>query len=128
MFKQAYSKSILEIKAAESLNHLGVPANIKGHAYLLTAIVMVLSDHEYLSMITKRLYPTIAKEFNTTSYCVERNIRRCIEITWKRSSPYTISKYFGHHSMFKKPTNSEFIAGIANNIKLNLKIDMLKTV
>lgn len=100
------------------LHEIGVPAHVKGHNYLRDGILKVYYDKTYLGQMMRRLYPEIAKEFNTTTACVERGIRSTIEIAWTRSDAETIREIFGNTIDYKKskPTNSEFIAMIADII------------
>ena len=104
------------------IKEIGVPAHIKGYAYLREAIQMVYYDIELLSSVTKILYPEIAKKFNTTPSRVERAIRHAIEVAWNRGSYENISELFGYtvHHMKSKPTNSEFIAMIADKIRIEM--------
>ena len=104
------------------IKEIGVPAHIKGYAYLREAIQMVYFDIELLSSVTKILYPEIAKKFNTTASRVERAIRHAIEVAWNRGSYENISELFGYtvHHMKSKPTNSEFIAMIADKIRIEM--------
>ena len=104
------------------IKEIGVPAHIKGYAYLREAIQMVYHDIELLSSVTKILYPEIAKKFNTTASRVERAIRHAIEVAWNRGSYENISELFGYtvHHMKSKPTNSEFIAMIADKIRIEM--------
>ena len=96
-----------------------MPAHIKGYAFLREAIQMVYTDVELLGAVTKVLYPEIAKKYNTTSSRVERAIRHAIEVAWNRGNYDVISKMFGYtvHHLKSKPTNSEFIAMIADKIR-----------
>ena len=102
------------------IKEIGVPAHIKGYAYLREAIQMVYYDIELLGSVTKILYPEIAKKFNTTPSRVERAIRHAIEVAWNRGNYESISEMFGYtvHHMKSKPTNSEFIAMIADKIRI----------
>lgn len=102
---------------------IGVPAHIKGYMYLREAISMVYNDIELLGSITKVLYPDIAKKYNTTASRVERAIRHAIEVAWSRGNIDSISSLFGYTvSMSKaKPTNSEFIAMVADKLRLEHK-------
>ena len=104
------------------IKEIGVPAHIKGYSYLREAIQMVYHDIELLSSVTKILYPEIAKKFNTTASRVERAIRHAIEVAWNRGSYENISELFGYtvHHMKSKPTNSEFIAMIADKIRIEM--------
>ena len=102
------------------IKEIGVPAHIKGYAYLREAIQMVYYDIELLGSVTKILYPEIAKKFSTTPSRVERAIRHAIEVAWNRGNYESISEMFGYtvHHMKSKPTNSEFIAMIADKIRI----------
>lgn len=102
------------------IKEIGVPAHIKGYAYLREAIQMVYYDIELLGSVTKILYPEIAKKFGTTPSRVERAIRHAIEVAWNRGNYESISEMFGYtvHHMKSKPTNSEFIAMIADKIRI----------
>ncbi|MDP4085584.1 MAG: sporulation transcription factor Spo0A [Bacillota bacterium] len=105
------------------IHEIGVPAHIKGYLYLREAISMVYNDIELLGSITKVLYPDIAKKYNTTASRVERAIRHAIEVAWSRGNIDSISSLFGYTvSMTKaKPTNSEFIAMVADKLRLEHK-------
>lgn len=104
------------------MRQIGVPAHIKGYQYLRTAIDLSINDEEMLESVTKLLYPTIAKMYSTTSSRVERAIRHAIEVAWDRGDVEVLSSYFGYtiQSNRGKPTNSEFIAMIADRIKLSM--------
>lgn len=104
------------------IKEIGVPAHIKGYAYLREAIQMVYLDVDLLGSITKILYPDIAKKFDTTPSRVERAIRHAIEVAWNRGNYESISKMFGYtvHHLKSKPTNSEFIAMIADKIRIEM--------
>ncbi|WP_100398406.1 sporulation transcription factor Spo0A [Bacillus sp. FJAT-44742] len=106
------------------IHEIGVPAHIKGYMYLREAISMVYNDIELLGSITKVLYPDIAKKFNTTSSRVERAIRHAIEVAWSRGNIDSISKMFGYTVNISKakPTNSEFIAMVADKLRLEHKV------
>lgn len=106
------------------IHEIGVPAHIKGYLYLREAITMVYHDIELLGSITKVLYPDIAKKYNTTSSRVERAIRHAIEVAWSRGNVDSISKMFGYTiNMSKaKPTNSEFIAMVADKLRLEHQV------
>ncbi|HEX7065006.1 MAG TPA: sporulation transcription factor Spo0A, partial [Bacillales bacterium] len=105
------------------IHEIGVPAHIKGYMYLREAITMVYNDIELLGSITKVLYPDIAKKYKTTSSRVERAIRHAIEVAWSRGNYDSISSLFGYTvSMSKaKPTNSEFIAMVADKLRIENK-------
>lgn len=104
------------------IKEIGVPAHIKGYAYLREAIQMVYYDIELLGSVTKILYPEIAKKFGTTPSRVERAIRHAIEVAWNRGNYESISQMFGYtvHHLKSKPTNSEFIAMIADKIRIEM--------
>lgn len=110
----------LDASITSIIHEIGVPAHIKGYMYLREAISMVYNDIELLGSITKVLYPDIAKKFNTTASRVERAIRHAIEVAWSRGNIDSISSLFGYTvSMTKaKPTNSEFIAMVADKLRL----------
>ena len=110
----------MEKDVTEMIHELGVPAHIKGYQYLREAIMMSVEDVEMLGSITKILYPTIAKRFQTTPSRVERAIRHAIEVAWSRGKMETLDALFGYtiNTGKGKPTNSEFIALIADKIRL----------
>ncbi|WP_335870635.1 sporulation transcription factor Spo0A [Bacillus sp. 2205SS5-2] len=110
----------LDASITSIIHEIGVPAHIKGYLYLREAISMVYNDIELLGSITKVLYPDIAKKYNTTASRVERAIRHAIEVAWSRGNIESISSLFGYTvSMTKaKPTNSEFIAMVADKLRL----------
>ena len=106
------------------IHEIGVPAHIKGYQYMRDAIIMSVEDASMISSITKILYPTIAKRFQTTPSRVERAIRHAIEVAWDRGDLETLQKYFGYtvSNVKGKPTNSEFIAMIADYLSLRRKV------
>ena len=114
----------LDIEITNIIHEIGVPAHIKGYLYLREAIKIVVNDIELLGAVTKELYPAIAKKYNTTSSRVERAIRHAIEVAWSRGKVDTINNLFGYtiHNGKGKPTNSEFIAMIADKIRLKQRI------
>lgn len=114
----------LETEITNIIHEIGVPAHIKGYMYLREAITMVVNDMELLSAVTKELYPSIAKKYNTTASRVERAIRHAIEVAWGRGQIEAINKLFGYtiHNDKGKPTNSEFIAIIADKLRLKNKV------
>ena len=118
-----YGKRNLETDVTNIIHEIGVPAHIKGYQYLRDAIILSVNDMEMLNSITKVLYPTIAKKHQTTPSRVERAIRHAIEVAWSRGKMDTIDALFGYTvSTGKgKPTNSEFIALIADKIRLEYK-------
>lgn len=113
----------LETIVTSVIHDLGVPAHIKGYHYIRTAIMMVVENMDMLNYITKRLYPEIAKKYQTTASRVERAIRHSIEVAWTRGHQETMNEIFGYtiHTYKGKPTNSEFIAMVADRIRLQLK-------
>ena len=113
----------LEVVVSEIMHQIGVPAHIKGYQYLREAIILSVNNTEMMGSVTKLLYPTVAKTFKTTSSRVERAIRHAIEVAWDRGDVDVLSSYFGYtiQSSRGKPTNSEFIAMIADKLRLQLK-------
>ena len=118
------SDSDLELMVTEIIHQIGVPAHIKGYHYLREAIILSIKDSEMINSVTKLLYPTVAKKNQTTSSRVERAIRHAIEVAWDRGDVDVLNSYFGFtiHNARGKPTNSEFIAMIADKLRLRLKI------
>ncbi len=118
-----YIERNLENDVTEIIHELGVPAHIKGYHYLRDAIILSVNDGEVLHSITKILYPTVAKMHQTTASRVERAIRHAIEVAWGRGKMDTIEEMFGYtiNTCKGKPTNSEFIALIADKIRLEYK-------
>ncbi len=114
----------LEMQVTEIIHQIGVPAHIKGYQYLRDAILMAIEDDGIINAVTKRLYPAVAKNYGTTSSRVERAIRHAIEVAWDRGDVDVLNSYFGYtiHNSRGKPTNSEFIAMIADRFRLRLKI------
>ena len=110
----------LEKDVTDMIHEIGVPAHIKGYQYLREAIMMSVEDVEMLGSITKILYPTIAKKYQTTPSRVERAIRHAIEVAWDRGDVDVLNSYFGYtiHNTRGKPTNSEFIAMISDKLCL----------
>lgn len=121
--KEKLEERNLENDVTNIIHEIGVPAHIKGYQYLREAIMMSVTDMEMLNSITKILYPSIAKKFQTTPSRVERAIRHAIEVAWSRGKMDTIDELFGYtiHNGKGKPTNSEFIALIADKIRLEYK-------
>ena len=113
----------LEALVTNMIHEVGVPAHIKGYQYLREAIMMVVNDIDVINQITKSLYPQIAQKFNTTPSRVERAIRHAIEVAWGRGEPSIMENIFGYtiSAAKGKPTNSEFIAMIADKLRLELK-------
>ena len=114
----------IEAHVTKIIHQIGVPAHIKGYQYLRTAILMTISDNEIINSVTKILYPSVAKKYSTTTSRVERAIRHAIEVAWDRGDVDTLNSYFGYtvQNSRGKPTNSEFIAMIADNMRLKYKI------
>ena len=121
--KKKASRVPLEEEVTEIMHQIGIPAHIKGYLYLRDAIIMVVEDIDLLGSITKILYPEIADRFDTTPSRVERAIRHAIEVAWARNSVDVIKKFFGYtiKSEKGKPTNSEFIAMMADRMRLRNK-------
>lgn len=113
----------MEKDVTDMIHEIGVPAHIKGYQYLREAIMMSVEDVEMLNSITKILYPSIAKKYQTTPSRVERAIRHAIEVAWSRGKMETLDALFGYTINIGKgkPTNSEFIALIADKIRLNMR-------
>jgi len=114
----------LEMEVTSIMHEIGVPAHIKGYQYLRDAIIMVVKDLDIINSITKQLYPTIARDYNTTPSRVERAIRHAIEVAWSRGQIDAINSLFGYtiSGVKGKPTNSEFIAMIADKLRLEIKV------
>ena len=110
----------LEAVVTAIIHEIGVPAHIKGYQYLREAILLAVADREVINAVTKVLYPEVAKRFGTTASRVERAIRHAIEVAWDRGDLETLQKYFGYtvSNVKGKPTNSEFIAMIADRLQL----------
>ncbi len=113
----------LETQVTRIIHRIGVPAHIKGYQYLRTAILMATDDPEIINYVTKMLYPTVAKQYKTTSSRVERAIRHAIEVAWDRGDVDVLNEYFGYtiQNNRGKPTNSEFIAMISDRLRLSMK-------
>lgn len=122
--KNAYMERNLESDVTNIIHEIGVPAHIKGYHYLRDAIMMSVTDSDMLNSITKLLYPSIAKKHKTTPSRVERAIRHAIEVAWGRGKMDTIDELFGYtiNNGKGKPTNSEFVALIADKIRLEYKM------
>jgi two-component system response regulator (stage 0 sporulation protein A) len=120
---QKLNDTNLETKVTKILHEIGVPAHIRGYHYMREAIMMAVGDIDVLNYITKELYPSIAKKCNTTPSRVERAIRHAIEVAWSRGKVDAINGLFGYtiNNNKGKPTNSEFIALIADNLRIELK-------
>lgn len=113
----------IELKVTEILHEIGVPAHIKGYHYLRDSIIMSVERPEIINAVTKQLYPSVAKKYETTSSRVERAIRHAIEVAWDRGDIDVLNSYFGYtiHNDRGKPTNSEFIAMISDRLRLQIK-------
>ncbi len=113
----------LEKDVTDMIHEIGVPAHIKGYQYLREAIMLSVKDMEMLNSITKQLYPSIAKKYQTTSSRVERAIRHAIEVAWSRGRMETLDALFGYtiNTGKGKPTNSEFIALITDKLRLRYR-------
>ena len=120
----AQEPSDLESQVTEIIHRIGVPAHITGYQYLRTAIMMTIEDNDLINAVTKVLYPAVAKKYQTTSSRVERAIRHAIEVAWDRGDIDTLNAFFGYTIQNErgKPTNSEVIAMIADNMRLKNKI------
>jgi two-component system response regulator (stage 0 sporulation protein A) len=117
------SERTIDSLVTEVIHEIGVPAHIKGYQYVREAIMLVIEDMDVINAVTKVLYPTVAKKFMTTPSRVERAIRHAIEVAWDRGDLETLQKFFGYtvSNIKGKPTNSEFIAMIADRLNLQLK-------
>lgn len=113
----------LKVEITEILHQIGVPAHIKGYHYLRSAITLSVNTPDIINAVTKQLYPTVAKKYETTASRVERAIRHAIEVAWDRGDVDVLNSYFGYtiHNGRGKPTNSEFVAMIADKLRLELK-------
>jgi len=114
----------LDVAVTNIIHEMGVPAHIKGYHYLRDAILMVINEINLLGAVTKELYPMIAQKYQTTSSRVERAIRHAIELAWDRGNVEMMTKYFGYTINLErgKPTNSEFIAMVADKLRVELKV------
>ncbi len=120
----ADNRNDLELLITDIIHQIGVPAHIKGYHYLRESIILAVNQPEIINSVTKQLYPTVAKAFSTTSSRVERAIRHAIEVAWDRGDIDVLNSYFGYtiHNERGKPTNSEFIAMIADKLRLRMKV------
>lgn len=121
--KTKVSAISMETAVTNIIHEIGVPAHIKGYQYLREAILISVEDMEVINAVTKVLYPEVAKRYNTTPSRVERAIRHAIEVAWDRGDLETLQKYFGYtvSNIKGKPTNSEFVAMIADRLRLERK-------
>lgn len=117
------AESSLESTVTEIIHEIGVPAHIKGYQYLREAIIITINDMDVINAVTKVLYPTVAKKYGTTPSRVERAIRHAIEVAWDRGDLETLQRFFGYtvSNIKGKPTNSEFIAMIADRLCLDMR-------
>lgn len=113
----------VEAQVTELLHEIGIPAHIKGYQYLRESILMVIRDMDLLGAVTKELYPSVAQKFDTTASRVERAVRHAIEVAWNRANVDVITRVFGHtiSAQRGKPTNSEFIAMVADRVRMAMK-------
>ena len=123
MKKEKSFDNDLEARVTEVLHNMGVPAHIKGYDFLRQSIIMAVEDPQVIRLVTKRLYPDIARMNNTTASRVERAIRHAIEVAWDRGNVDVLNEYFGYtiNNMRGKPTNSEFVAMISDRLRLENK-------
>lgn len=121
--QKGQSQDDLEAMVTDVIHEIGVPAHIKGYQYLREAIILTINDMEMINAVTKVLYPAVAKKFGTTPSRVERAIRHAIEVAWDRGDIEVLQKFFGYtvSNIKGKPTNSEFIAMIADSLTLKRK-------
>lgn len=122
--KQFLFESALENDVTKLIREIGIPAHIKGYQYIREGIIMSVKDPEMLNYITKFLYPTIAQKYRTTTSSVERAIRHAIEVAWDRGKLDSMEELFGYNvnSGKGKPTNSEFIALLADKFRLEYRM------
>lgn len=121
--KSSIDNNDLELMITDIIHQIGVPAHIKGYHYLREAIILSINNADTMNSVTKVLYPTVAKKYNTTPSRVERAIRHAIEVAWDRGDVDVLNSYFGYTIQNErgKPTNSEFIAMISDKLRLQLK-------
>jgi two-component system response regulator (stage 0 sporulation protein A) len=120
---QVLSKKNMDYEVTNIIHQMGVPAHIKGYQYLRDAILLVINEVNLLGAVTKELYPMIAEKYQTMPSRVERAIRHAIELAWDRGNVELMSRYFGYTVNLErgKPTNSEFIAMVADRLRIGLK-------
>lgn len=123
LMRKGQPEQSIEAMVTNIIHEIGVPAHIKGYQYLREAIIIAVGDMDVINAITKVLYPQVAKTFQTTPSRVERAIRHAIEVAWDRGDLDTLQRFFGYtvSNTKGKPTNSEFIALIADKLQLQLK-------
>jgi len=114
----------ISVEVTSMMHQLGIPAHVKGYQYIRDAILMVIEDVSLLGAVTKELYPAIAKKYNTAPSRVERGIRHAIELAWERGHMETLKRIFGYSMNIErqKPTNSEFIALLADKLRVMSKV------
>ena len=122
--KTQVDKTAIEAKVTQTIHDIGVPAHIKGYQFVREAIMMAIEDEDVINAVTKVLYPNLAEKFNTTPSRIERAIRHAIEVAWNRGQIEVHDKIFGYtvNSNKGKPTNSEFIAMIADRLRMEKKV------
>ncbi len=120
----------LEQYVTKVMLEMGVPAHLKGYHYLRSSIIMAEEDMEVVGSVTKLLYPEIAKKYKTTEQKVERAIRNAIEVSWLRGNARIFEELFGYSALTGtgRPTNSEYIAQIADKISLDMRSEMIRAV
>jgi Sporulation initiation factor Spo0A C terminal. len=120
----------LEQYVTKVMLEMGVPAHLKGYHYLRSSIIMAEEDMEVVGSVTKLLYPEIAKKYKTTEQKVERAIRNAIEVSWLRGNACIFEELFGYSALTGtgRPTNSEYIAQIADKISLDMRSEMIRAV
>lgn len=125
MEKQSTGKQedVIEEQVTSVMLEMGIPVHLNGFRYLRRSILMCMNDMELVSSVTKLLYPEIAKRYKTTDQKVERAIRNAIEVSWERGNEVTVKQLFGYSANDSgyRPTNSEYIAGIADSVMLVCK-------
>lgn len=123
LITQAPQERDYELEVTEVLHQMGIPAHVKGYQYLRDAILYIMDDINLLGAVTKELYPLVAEKYNTSASRVERAIRHAIELAWNRGNVDMMIQYFGYtiNTEKGKPTNSEFIAMVADKIRLSMK-------
>ena len=121
--QKARPEKRIDTLVTEIIHEIGIPAHIKGYQYIREAIIEVVADMDLINAVTKALYPQVAKKYGTTPSRVERAIRHAIEVAWDRGDIEVLQKYFGYtvSGVKGKPTNSEFIALIADKLQLRLR-------
>jgi two-component system, response regulator, stage 0 sporulation protein A len=114
----------LNMEITSVMHQIGIPAHVKGYQYIREAVLMVVEDVSLLGAVTKELYPLVAKRFNSAPSRVERGIRHAIELAWDRGQTETLKRIFGYsmNIRLQKPTNSEFIALLADNFRVMSKV------